>query len=127
MVLFCFPWFSSPLLNNRPSHYANDSATAFKNPWPSAKALIFAELLQAKFLLGCYKDLAKKHPGTKDISVIMPDWGTSDLEKNGLNRERSIIGIMLGYTGIITEFPLEGGKSFWVIYDPIFLLRAGPI
>jgi hypothetical protein len=132
MALFCSPWFSSPLLNNRPSHHANDSATAFKNPWPSAKAPTFAKLLQAKFPLGCYKDLAKKHPGTKDVSVIVPDWGTSDLEKNGLNRERSIVGTMLGHAGVITEFPLEGtrslegGKSFWVVYDPIFSLRAGP-
>ncbi|KAH8778032.1 Metallo-hydrolase/oxidoreductase [Hyaloscypha finlandica] len=127
------PWFSSPPLNNRPSHHANDSTTAFKNPWPSAEAPTLAELLQAKFPLGVYEDLAKKHPGTKDVSVVVPDWGASDLEKSGPERERSIVGTTLGHAGVITEFPLvgtgnwEGEKSFWVVYDPIFSLRAGPI
>jgi N-acyl-phosphatidylethanolamine-hydrolysing phospholipase D len=38
------------------------------------------------------------------------------------------MGTILGHAGVITGFPLEEtGKSFWVIYDPIFLLRAGPI
>jgi N-acyl-phosphatidylethanolamine-hydrolysing phospholipase D len=87
-----------------------------------------AELLQAKFPLGCYKE----HLGTKDVSVVVPDWGASDLKKSGLTRERSIVGTTLAHAGVITEFPLEGtgnwegGKSFWVVYDPIFSLRAGP-
>ena len=78
--------------------------------------------------MGYYKDLAKKHPEIKDILIIILDWDILDLEKSGLKRERSIIGIILGYIGVITGFPLEEtGKSFWVIYNPIFLLRAGPI
>jgi hypothetical protein len=73
MAFSWYPWFSSSLLNNRSSHHANNSAIVFKNPWPSAKVLILAKLLQAKFLLGYYKDLAKKYPEIKDILVIMPD------------------------------------------------------
>lgn len=122
-------WLSS-LLTNRPSRHTNDSAKVFKNPWPSAKAPTWAEL-RAKFPLAYYKDLMKDHPETKDISVVMPDWGASDLEKGGLARDRAIVGTTLGHAGIITELPLEGTgnlerKSFWVIYDPIFSLRAGP-
>lgn len=64
---------------------------------------------------------------TQEQSVVVPNWGASDLEKRGLERERSIVGTTLGHAGVITEFPLEGtGKSFWVVYDPIFSLRAGP-
>jgi N-acyl-phosphatidylethanolamine-hydrolysing phospholipase D len=68
--------------------------------------------------LGCYKDLAKKYLGTKDVLVVMLDWGVLDLEKSRLKRERSIIGMTLRHAGVITEFPLEGtgnwegGKSF---------------
>jgi N-acyl-phosphatidylethanolamine-hydrolysing phospholipase D len=66
----------------------------------------------------CYKDLAKKYLGTKDVLVVMLDWGVLDLEKSGLKRERSIVGTTLGHVGVIMEFPLEGmgnwegGKSF---------------
>jgi hypothetical protein len=34
-----------------------------------------------------------------------------DLEKSGLERERFIIGITLGYISVIIEFPLEGMEN----------------
>lgn len=114
---------------NRPSHHANDEGTAFKNPWPSAEAPTWAELLQTKFPLGWYDDLAKKHARTRDVKVVIPDWGAADLNSRGLKRERCIVGTWLGHAGVIAELPLEGSagnKSFWVVYDPIFSLRAGP-
>ena len=118
---------------NRPSHHANNEGTLFKNPWPSAEAPTWAELLQVKFPLGLYDDLAKKHPGTQDVKVVKPDWGASNLKDRGFARDNCIVGTTLGHAGVITELPLEGtaGKggeknSFWVLYDPIFSLRAGP-
>jgi hypothetical protein len=118
---------------DRPSHHTNNQGTAFKNPWPSAEAPSWGEILQTKFPLGFYEDLAKKHPNTQDIKVVTPDWGVSSLESIGLSKERSIVGTYLGHAGVITEFTLEGTavdgsekKSFWVVYDPIFSSRAGP-
>lgn len=125
------PW--SGATPNRPSHHANDEGTAFKNPWPSAEAPTWAELLEAKFPLGWYDDLAKKHPGTRNVKVVVPDWGASNLKDRGLARDKCIVGTWLGHAGAIAELPLEGTagkgaekKSFWVVYDPIFSLRAGP-
>lgn len=80
-----------------------------------------------------YDNLAKKHPGTRDVKVVAPDWGTSILKDLGFERENCLVGTTLGHAGVITELPLEGTagedrkkKSFWVVYDPIFSLRAGP-
>ncbi|TAQ85651.1 Phospholipase D [Chlorociboria aeruginascens] len=117
----------------RPAHHANDEGTAFKNPWPSADTPTWSEILQAKFPLGWYDDLTSKYPGTQDVEVVVPDWGVSSLKKRGLDREKCIVGTTLGHAGALMELPLEGTegseggkKSFWVLYDPIFSLRAGP-
>jgi N-acyl-phosphatidylethanolamine-hydrolysing phospholipase D len=125
------PWSAGT--SNRPSHHTNDQRTAFKNPWPSAEPPTWVELLQGKFPLGWYEDLAKKHPGTRDVKVVVPDWGASHLKKRGLSRGKCIVGTLLGHAGAITELPLEGiadngqgNRSFWVVYDPIFSTRAGP-
>jgi hypothetical protein len=125
------PWPSaSP---NRPSHWANDQGTAFKNPWPSADKPTWTELLETKFPLGWYDNLAKNHPGTQDVKVVAPDWGASNLKDRGLTRDKCVIGTSLGHAGAIAELPLEGTageggekKSLWIVYDPIFSLRAGP-
>jgi N-acyl-phosphatidylethanolamine-hydrolysing phospholipase D len=126
-------WYTGAENKNRPSHWANDAGTAFKNPWPSAERPTWAELMQSNFPLGWYEDLKKKHPGTQDVKVIVPDWGESDVKKRGLQKERCIVGTCLGHAGVLTELPLEGTgnedgkkKSLWVVYDPIFSMRAGP-
>jgi N-acyl-phosphatidylethanolamine-hydrolysing phospholipase D len=80
----------------RPPHHANDTGTSFINPWPSAEAPTWAELLQIKFPLTFYDDLAKKHPGTTDVKVVVPDWGASHLKDHGLERENCIVGTTLG-------------------------------
>jgi N-acyl-phosphatidylethanolamine-hydrolysing phospholipase D len=125
------PWAKVP--SERPSHWANDEGTAFKNPWPSSERPTVAELLQTRFPLGWYADLAKKHPGVNDVKVVVPDWGVSNLKEQGLEKDKCIVGTSLGHAGAITELPLEGTKgkgggkeSFWVVYDPIFSMRAGP-
>jgi N-acyl-phosphatidylethanolamine-hydrolysing phospholipase D len=126
-------WAGASSISNRPLHHTNDQGTAFKNPWPSAEPPTWAELLESKFPLGWYDNLAKKHPGTRDVKVVAPDWGTSNLKDRGLVRGNCIVGTTLGHAGAIAEIPLEGAagsggekKSFWVVYDPIFSLRAGP-
>ena len=126
-------WAASNNNPNRPAHHANDQGTAFKNPWPSAEAPTWAELLESKFPLGWYDDLARKHPGTRDVKVVVPDWGASNLKERRLARNNCIVGTTLGHAGTIAKIPLEGTqeedgekKSFWVVVDPIFSLRAGP-
>lgn len=121
------------VIADRPSHHANDSGTAFRNPWPSAAPPTWAELLQTRFPLSWYDDMAKKHPKTRDVKVVVPDWGTSKLKERGLTRGECIVGTWLGHAGAIAELPLEGTvgetgekKSFRVVYDPIFSSRAGP-
>lgn len=118
------PW-SKPKAD-RPAHHANAQGTAFKNPWPSADAPTWAELLQSKFPLAWYDDLAKKHPETRDVKVVVPDWGAETLKQRGLTRDKCLVGTALGHAGVITEHPLESGKRFYVVYDPIFSWRAGP-
>ena len=121
------PWSKDPI---RPPHHITNAlgATTFRNPWPSADAPTWTELLTAKWPLGWYEDLAKKHPGIKDVKVVTPDWGSSDLEKRGLEREKCVVATSLGHAGVITEIMPQGtgGKSFWTVYDPIFSARAGP-
>lgn len=123
----------STVIPNRPSHHANNQGTSFKNPWPSAETPTWAEFLQSKFPLGWYEDLAKKHPDTRDVRVVAPDWGVSSLKDRGLQKDNCIVGTWLGHAGAIVEIPLNGPagkgveqKSFWVVYDPIFSSRAGP-
>ncbi|TVY32136.1 N-acyl-phosphatidylethanolamine-hydrolyzing phospholipase D [Lachnellula occidentalis] len=120
------PWSTTSTKPARPSHHANSQGTAFKNPWPSADPPNWTELLQTKFPLEWYEDLSKKHPGTRDVKVVVPDWGASTLQKRGLARDKCIVATALGHAGVITEQSLEGGKSFYVVYDPIFSPRAGP-
>ncbi|KFY69682.1 hypothetical protein V496_00040 [Pseudogymnoascus sp. VKM F-4515 (FW-2607)] len=134
MFTACSPCPAATPSNSRPSHHANDTGTAFKNPWLSAEKLTWAELLRSKFPLGWYGNLAKKHPGKRDVEVVAPDWGAKSLMERGLVRDMCIVGTTLGHAGAITELPLEGigdgdekKKSFWVVYHPIFSLRVGPV
>ncbi|KAG4440612.1 hypothetical protein IFR05_003929 [Cadophora sp. M221] len=118
---------------NRPSHHTNNSGTGFKNPWPSAEAPSWSELLKSNFPLSFYPNLGKKHPEIRDVQVVVPDWGAADLKKRGLERESCVVGTTLGHAGVVTELPLEGTvgekgekESFWIVFDPIFSTRAGP-
>jgi hypothetical protein len=119
-------WANSSPSSTRPAHHANDTNSAFKNPWPSAEAPTWAELLSSKFPLGWYENLAKKHPNIKDVKVMKPDWGISALKSSGVAKEKAIIGTCLGHAGVLTEMFLEGAESFYAVYDPIFSERAGP-
>jgi len=132
---------SSNIPAGKPSHWANSTGTAFKNPWPSAEPPTWTELVQTKFPLGWYESYEKKHPETKDVKVIVPDWGKRVIKERGLEEKKKeggvVVGTSLGHAGVITELPLEGTegeeegapmekKSLWVVYDPIFSDRAGP-
>jgi N-acyl-phosphatidylethanolamine-hydrolysing phospholipase D len=137
---------SSSTTPPRPAHHANNEGTAFKNPWPSAEAPTWSEILStSKFPIAWYEDLAKKHPGTRDVKVVMPDWGGAYLRTRGLSIEECVVGTVLGHAGAVVELPLEGtraGKStgrglgkgereggkekFYILFDPIFSDRAGP-
>jgi N-acyl-phosphatidylethanolamine-hydrolysing phospholipase D len=112
----------------RPAHHANNSATAFKNPWPSAEAPTWNELFQLSFPFSWYPSL-HHHQHAHDIKVVRPDWGKSNLEAKSLNKSDSVIGTWLGHAGTFVEFPSLAGKSdesVYLLFDPIFSTRAGP-
>lgn len=120
------PWSKQKNADTRPAHHANDEGTSFRNPWPSADPPTWTEILQSGIPLTWYEDLAKKHPDVQDVKVVVPDWGESTLRQRGLAREKCIVGTCLGHAGALTEHNLESGKSFYIVYDPIFSSRAGP-
>ncbi|KAJ9614561.1 Protein-lysine N-methyltransferase efm4 [Cladophialophora chaetospira] len=114
---------------SRPSHHANNSATAFVNPWPSASAPTWGELVQSSFPLGWYKDEHVRHEKARDLKVVKPDWGKASLEKRNLDTTKSIIGTWLGHASALVEIPSVNhseSKSTWLLFDPIFSMRAGP-
>jgi N-acyl-phosphatidylethanolamine-hydrolysing phospholipase D len=126
-----------------PTHHANDSCTAFKNPWPSAAAQTWAELAAQKFPLAWPQPLAalRTHAKAKEVKVVKPDWGKAQLEEKGLQREKCVVGTWLGHAGVLVEMGIrgsgggEGGgstggkgkkESLFMLFDPIFSDRAGP-
>ncbi|CZR54652.1 uncharacterized protein PAC_04536 [Phialocephala subalpina] len=145
------PSSSSSAKELRPAHHANNSGTLFRNPWSSADKPTWSELLTISNPLSWYNnhDL-HKHERARDIKVVKPDWGASDLKARGLKKEKCIVGTWLGHAGVMVELPLEGiqeislkkassrtstGSSYpesrarhslWVLFDPIFSTRAGP-
>jgi N-acyl-phosphatidylethanolamine-hydrolysing phospholipase D len=114
----------------RPAHHANNTASAFKNPWPSGDAPTWNELFQLSFPFSWYPSLHHHHHD-HDVTVVRPDWGKSSLESKGLKKSDSIIGTWLGHAGTFTEFPSlseenNNKSSVYCLFDPIFSTRAGP-
>lgn len=113
----------------RPSHHTSNAGTSFINPWPSASAPTWAELTQASFPLGWYKDGLRSHSKAREVKVVTPDWGRTSLKKKGLDRSNCVIGTWLGHASTLVGLPPLGEpdqKSVWLLFDPIFSLRAGP-
>jgi N-acyl-phosphatidylethanolamine-hydrolysing phospholipase D len=119
---------SNPTL---PSHHVvNFSGTSYTNPWPSSAAPTWTDLLQQSFPLSWPKDTLHSHPKARELKVVKPDWGASSVKASGLNKSKCIIGTWLGHASTLVELPLVGtaapGKSLWLLFDPMFSLRAGP-
>ncbi|QDS69377.1 hypothetical protein FKW77_004440 [Venturia effusa] len=118
---------------DRPSHWANNAGTAFKNPWPSANPPTWSETFQLSFPFGLYPTL-DKHSHARKIDVVEPDWGQASLKAQDIDKgaKDCVIGTWLGHAGALVEFtPLissGGGKerSVYLLLDPIFSERAGP-
>jgi L-ascorbate metabolism protein UlaG (beta-lactamase superfamily) len=114
---------------SRPAHHANSSATAFVNPWPSASAPTWGELAQSSFPLGLYKDEHLRHEKARNLKVVKPDWGKASLEARKIDKTTSIIGTWLGHASTLVEIPPLDNveqKSTWLLFDPVFSMRAGP-
>lgn len=130
---------------NRPSHHTNNTRSSFRNPWPSAAAPTWSEIIKSSFPLSLYSDLGKKYPDVQDVKVVVPDWGEAGLRGRGLDgdeeRDECIVGTTLGHAGVMVQVPLEGTmrmsdewgqkgegrkERLWVVFDPIFSARAGP-
>ena len=113
----------------RPAHHANNSATAFVNPWPSGTAPTWGELAQSSFPLSWYKDEHVRHEKARELQVLTPDWGEASLKKRNLDKRDSVIGTWLGHASALVEIPsLDRAerRSTFLLFDPIFSLKAGP-
>ncbi|OCT48170.1 N-acyl-phosphatidylethanolamine-hydrolyzing phospholipase D [Cladophialophora carrionii] len=114
---------------SRPAHHANSSATAFVNPWPSASAPTWGELAQSSFPLGLYKDEHLRHEKARELKVVKPDWGKASLKDRNIDKATSVIGTWLGHASALVEIPPIDNieqKSLWLLFDPVFSMRAGP-
>lgn len=119
---------------SRPSHWANDQGTAFKNPWPSATIPPLTELLRNPLPLATYDKAFQARAKANDRKIVVPNWGKISLDEQNLARSKTVIGTWLGHAGALVEIPpldseTAAGlstKSSWLLFDPIFSQRAGP-
>ncbi|TID27026.1 N-acyl-phosphatidylethanolamine-hydrolyzing phospholipase D [Venturia nashicola] len=125
--------FKKSSAKERPSHWANSTGTAFKNPWPSANPPTWSEAFELSFPFSLYPNL-HTHSHARPIEVVEPDWGEASLKAQGIDQgaRDCVIGTWLGHAGVLVEFtPLtcstvEKEKSVYLLFDPIFSERAGP-
>lgn len=114
-------------MSPRASHWANDSGTLFKNPWPSAQPPTWTEIASGGFPLGWAHPHLPSHRHARAVKVVTPDWGKGDAAKEaGKGRGSEIIGTWLGHASAFVEIPWTGGSMVRVLCDPIFSARAGP-
>ena len=120
---------------DRPSHWANSSGTAFKNPWPSADNPSWAEVLQLSFPFSLYPAALQDHSHAREVKVVQPDWGVASFLSQNISTSTSdcIVGTWLGHAAAFVEFfptsdrgPEIKEKSKYLLFDPIFSSRAGP-
>jgi N-acyl-phosphatidylethanolamine-hydrolysing phospholipase D len=144
------PLHSMPPQTPRPSHWSNDAGTSFRNPWPSAQAPTWSEMVSGGGLVGWAKreDQLVEHDKSREIKVVEPDWGMgrgATARSGRGDRENGkeakivaeqqgkglLLGTWLGHAGAFVEIPLERGKdgqarSAKLLFDPIFSGTAGP-
>ena len=119
---------------SRPPHWANDSGTLFKNPWPSGDEVSWSELYDGKLPVSWHN----RQTPSEDITVVKPDWGRSALHAaNAKSIKDYFIATWLGHAGALVEVPhptpgsstyrqAAGHDSIYLVFDPIFSVRAGP-
>jgi len=125
---------------SRPAHHTNDYGTGFKNPWESATAPTWTELLSRRsFPLEWYTEGLNNHSKARKLEVVVPDWGKSNRRKRGLDKEKCIVGTWLGHASALVQLPYPSEReaglddpngdekmNAWFLFDPIFSTRAGP-
>lgn len=62
--------------NSPPSHHANDSATAFQNPW-EAKSLLSSGQIFSQFPLALANRVEELRGHVKQVTVVKPDFSSS--------------------------------------------------
>lgn len=128
----------------RPSHWANDEGTAFKNPWDSAQAPTLGEMISGGSIVSWAKShhALKEDDRSRDIKVVEPDWGEGKgaTARDGRGdrfvkdvgvKHGVMAGTWLGHAGAFVEMPIaqdRHGKprTAKFLFDPIFSGRAGP-
>lgn len=73
------------------------------------------------------RDLAA-NPKAQDVDVVVPDWGAASLEE--MDKDNCVVGTWLGHASAMAQLPInasrKGEKSLWILFDPMFSVRAGP-
>lgn len=104
---------------SRPAHWANDSGTLFRNPWPDSSAPpAWNELAWP---------VAWKKPASETarrIAVQHPDFGQAALALE----PGTLRTTWLGHATVLLQIPLAGRRrsSFHILADPVCSARAGP-
>lgn len=127
----------------RPSHWANDAGTAFKNPWPSATMPTWLDTLRKPLPIAQYDQHFSARAKAHDRKSVRPDWGVASLKRQNVDKSTPyIVGTWLGHACALAEIPplppsndtsksgtkseTQTARSTWILFDPIFSQRAGP-
>lgn len=63
-----------------PSHHANDSATAFQNPW-AVKSLLASKQILSQFPIALAKRVDELRTHRRPIEVVKPDFGVATADE----------------------------------------------
>lgn len=66
--------------NLPPAHHANDSATAFQNPW-EVKSLLASKQVLSQFPLALAKRVEEQRGHVKQVHVVKPDFGSDTTDE----------------------------------------------
>lgn len=125
------------LNRKRQPHWANDTATLFRNPWPSFRSTGFTDVAKLLFSGGASPDAATTAKSVKNIPVRKPDFGASLASEDG-----KIKATWLGHACFLLEMPLpptstsdvnaadqdskQPRRGVRILLDPVFSHRCSP-
>ncbi|KAI0340000.1 Metallo-hydrolase/oxidoreductase [Trametopsis cervina] len=103
-----------------PSHHANDSATAFQNPW-AVKSLLASKQILSQFPIALAKRVDELRTHRRPIEVVKPDFGVETAD------EGVIKATWVGHAGFMVQLPkIDTLKPVRILFDPIWSDRASP-
>ncbi|KAI0684086.1 beta-lactamase superfamily domain-containing protein [Cytidiella melzeri] len=101
-----------------PAHHANDSATAFQNPW-EVQSLLASKQVLYQFPLALAKRVEEERHRMKQVKVVQPDFGRDT------NDEGVIKATWVGHAGFLVQMPKLGSlEPVRILFDPMWSDRA---